>query len=30
MTTIDLNADVGEMGADLDAPIVEVVSRSRP
>lgn len=26
MTTIDLNADVGEMGAALDARIVEVVS----
>ena len=26
MTTIDLNADVGELGLDLDAPIIEVVS----
>ena len=26
MTTIDLNADVGEMGLDLDARIIEVVS----
>ena len=26
MTTIDLNADVGEMGLDRDAPIIDVVS----